>query len=142
MNDFIVNVQVAVVRNGKYLFIIRSESDSYMPGAKALPGGKAEQGDNDDRSLETTGIREVEEETGVMLAPDLRYVRSNTFADRVMNVLLIGRWESGEPYPHDADEVADCVWLTAAQVYADDDIAKWEKEHVRQAEAVRAQLGW
>ncbi len=113
-----------------------------MPGAKALPGGKAENGDLDDRALESAGTREVMEETGVVVAPDLHYVRSNVFSNRVMNVLLIGRWETGEPHAASPGEVSKCLWLSAERVFGDDSIPEWEKEHIRQAEQVRHKLNW
>lgn len=142
MYDFIVNVQVAVFRDGKYLFIVRGDEEEYMPGAKGLPGGKAEHGDIDNLALESTGKREIEEETGVTLAPSLHYVRSNVFGNSVMNVLLLGKWESGEPRARSTGEVAECMWLSADEVASDGSIPEWEKQHIRLAEAVRNQLGW
>lgn len=142
MYEFIVNVQVAVVRDGKYLFIIRGDEEEYMPGAKVLPGGKAEHGDTDNLALESVGRREISEETGMVLGPLLHYVRSNVFNGRVMNVLLLGKWESGEPYARSRGEVAECMWLTAEEVASDGSIPEWEKQHIRLAEVTRKRLNW
>lgn len=142
MYEFIVNVQVAVVRNGKYLFITRGDEEEYLPGVKALPGGKAEAGDIDNLALETVGKREVAEETGMVLGPSLHYVRSNVFNGSVMNVVLLGRWDSGEPYARSKGEVTECMWLTAEEVAADSLIPEWEKQHIRLAEETQQRLDW
>lgn len=142
MYQFIVNVQVAVVRNGKYLFIIRGDEEEYLPGVKALPGGKAEAGDIENLALESVGRREVAEETGMILGSSLHYVRSNVFNGSVMNVLLLGSWESGEPYARSKYEVEECMWLTAEEIAVDSLISDWEKQHIRLAEETRMRLGW
>ena len=54
------------------------DEEEYLPGAKVLPGGKAEHGNLDNHALEATGIREIEEETGVILGPQLFYVRTQS----------------------------------------------------------------
>lgn len=142
MYEFIVNVQVAVVRDGRYLFIVRGDEEEYLPGVMGLPGGKAENGDVDNFALEDAGRREVEEETGAILGPSLHYVRSNIFSGRVMNVLLIAKWDSGEPFARSQAEVERCVWLTAEEVAAERSIPDWEQQHILHSEPVRRRLNW
>ena len=145
MFDFVVNVQVAVVRDGKYLFIVRGGGVNFLPGVKGLPGGKTEHSESADRVLEETGIREVSEETGVTVAPDLVYVRSSSFSANgryAVNAVFMGKWESGEPYAKSPVEVSDYMWLSAADVVSDASIPEWEKLHVQQAEQLRRMLGW
>lgn len=142
MYEFIVNVQVAVVRDGRYLFIVRGAQEEYLPGVMGLPGGKAENGDVDNLALEVAGRREVEEETGAILGPSLHYVRSNIFNDRVLNVLLIAKWDSGEPFARSQAEVARCAWLMAEEVAADPSIPEWEQQHIVHSERVRKRLNW
>jgi 8-oxo-dGTP diphosphatase len=145
MFNFVVNVQVAVVRDGKYLFIVRGGGVNFLPGLKGLPGGKTEHSELADRVLEEAGLREVDEETGVRVAPDLIYVRSSSFSANgkyVVNVVFMGEWESGEPYVKSSGEVVGCMWLSAEDVAADDSIPGWEQLHVQQAERLRRQLGW
>lgn len=143
--DFIVNVQVAVIRDSKYLFIVRGSEVSFLPGAKGLPGGKAEHGELPDCVLEEAGIREIYEETGVMVAPDLMYVRSSSFSangKHAVNIVFMGKWDSGEPYVKSHGEVSECIWLSAKDVAADESIPEWERLSVKKAEKLRLRVGW
>ena len=145
MFDFIVNVQVAVVRDTRYLFIVRGAGVNFLPGSKGLPGGKTEHGELSDRALEETGIREVYEETGVTVGPDLAYVRSSSFSANdkyAVNVVFMGRWKSGEPYIQSRGEVSGCMWLSAADVAADESIPEWEQLNVQKAEQLRLKIWW
>ena len=61
----VVNAQATVVREGRYLMIVRGEFEEHAPGALSPPGGKVEHGDDETGVLESTVRREVLEETGV-----------------------------------------------------------------------------
>ena len=94
---FIVNVQCAVVRDGRYLMIVRGDGVGHAPGVLAFPGGKTELGDGPSDVLESTARREVLEETGVRVSRALEYVRSKTFettgGGSVVDVLFLGEYE-------------------------------------------------
>ena len=76
---FVVNAQCAVSRAGCYLMIVRGEGVRQAPGVLAFPGGKVEVVDGPDSVLEAAVRREVREETAVIIAPELKCVRSANF---------------------------------------------------------------
>ena len=138
---FLVNVQCAVVRDGRYLMIVRGDQVGHAPGVLAFPGGKTELRDGPSDVLETTARREVVEETGVRLSRDLEYVGSKTFAmtggGSVVDVLFLGEYESGEPTVTDAAEVADIHWMTAEETLLHPRTPPWLKESMERVEGVR-----
>ena len=138
---FVVNVQCAVVRDGRYLMIVRGDGVGHAPGVMAFPGGKVETDDGPSEVLETTATREVLEETGVRVSQDPRYVRSTTFeiADDspVVDVLFLGEYESGEPTITDTSEVADILWMTAEEILQHPKTPPWLKVSLEQVESIR-----
>lgn len=140
---FVVNVEVAVVRAGRYLTIVRGPK-VFAAGTFSLPGGKMEHDAGRD-AIEATGRREVREEVGVELAPDVAYVESHVFTAGdvpVCDVVVLARWASGEAHSAAPDEVASVEWLTAAEILADPRTQPWTAGSVRRAEALRLKLGW
>ncbi len=138
---FVVNVQCAVVRDGRYLMILRGDGVGHAPGVLAFPGGKAETDDGPSEVLETTAMREVLEETGVRVSRDLQYVRSKTFVitggGHAVDVLFLGEHESGEPTITDTLEVADILWMTAEEILRHSKTPPWLKVSMEQVERVR-----
>ena len=61
---FIVNIEGAIYKDGKWLIVRRSDKEDHAPGTLALVGGKVDQEGNTTDILERTLIREVEEEVG------------------------------------------------------------------------------
>ncbi len=129
---FVVNVQCAVVRDGRYLMIVRGDGVGHAPGVLAFPGGRTETGD---------GPSEVLEETGVVVSRNLQYVRSSTFViaglGHVVDVLFLAEYESGEPTITDTLEVADILWMTADEILRHPKTPPWLKVSVEQVESVR-----
>ena len=76
--SFVVNTQGLVVRDGRYLMIVRSEDEDHAPGVLSPPGGKAELGDDALGVLEETLRREILEEIGVTVG-QMAYLRSSRF---------------------------------------------------------------
>ena len=74
----IVNVEGAIVKDGRYLMIVRGEEE-YAPGGLTLPGGKVEGASNLDSVLEETLHREIAEEAGLEVHAEMVYVRSSDF---------------------------------------------------------------
>lgn len=141
---FIVNVEAAVVRDGRYLMVIRSEREAHAAGTLSFPGGKVEDDGPLDDVLETTARREVIEETGIHLADEMVYVESKSFSASapVVDVVLLCRYETGEIRPGDPDEVAGVEWLTAEEILAHPKTPPWTAQSIRRAEQVRHTLGW
>ena len=138
---FVVNVQCAVVRDGRYLMIVRGDEVGHAPGVLAFPGGRTELGDGPSDVLEATARREVWEETGVRVARGMEYVRSKTFemtgGGPVVDVLFLGQYESGEPTITDATEVADIRWMSAEETLLHPKTPPWLTESIQRVERFR-----
>lgn len=111
------------------------------PGVLAFPGGRVEVGDGPDSVLEAAVRREVEEETGVTVGRQLRYVRSVSFTmddgTPVVDVLFLGAYQTGEPAITAPDEVADIRWMTAEEILAHERTPPWLKSDIELVEAAR-----
>lgn len=139
--SFVVNTQCAVVRNGRYLMIVRSDREMHAPGELGFPGGKVEVADGPDRILESAVRREVLEETGVTVSSELRYIRSVAFTmtngTAVVDVLFLGEHLTGEPHIAAPDEVAEIRWMTAGEILSDERTRPWIRHNIDQVETAR-----
>ena len=117
---FIVNVEGAIYRMGKWLIIKRSDQEEHAAGELSLVGGKVEQEGNTANILEKTVIREIMEEVGVKVSTDVIYVHSTSFiatgGETVINTVFLCNYESGEAFPKSPDEVAAVEWLATEDV--------------------------
>lgn len=134
---FIVNVEGAIYKEGRWLIVKRSEKEDHAPGALALVGGKVDQEGNSTDILERTLIREVEEEVGVIVS-NLTYVNSSSFiADSgvpVVDIVFLCSYEFGEPYAKDPDEVALVAWMSTQEILDSEDIPDFLKVNIQLAD--------
>ena len=141
----IANTQGLVVRDGRFLMIVRGESEAHAPGALSPPGGKVEHGEDATAVLEDTMRRELLQETGVSIG-EMAYIRSRRFTtDRgtpVVDSAFLCQYQGGEAYAADPDEVAGVEWLTAEEIAAHPRTQPWTLATVHAAEALRLKLGW
>ncbi|MEU6786714.1 NUDIX domain-containing protein [Nonomuraea angiospora] len=118
---FVVNIEVFLERDGRWLLVKRGEGEAHAPGTLAGVGGKVEVDDGGADVFERAARREVAEEVGVDLAGvDLTYVESGYFVtddgDPVINVVFTGRLPAtATPVAAAPQEVAEVVWLTVAE---------------------------
>lgn len=142
----IVNVEVAILREGRYLLIVRGATETHAPGTLSLVGGKVEAVGQVPDVLEESLRREVAEEVGLSLVAPLAYVRSTAFVaddgDPVVDVVFLARHAAGEPTIVSPEEVAAIRWLTAAEVATDPLAPPWTRLSVALAEEQRLALGW
>lgn len=142
---FVVNVETAVHRDGRYLLAERAATEDHAAGALSLVGGTVESGETGGDTLAATARRELREEVGVAVS-ETAYVTSGQFVDdgggRVVNVVLLGRHESGAGEVRDPEEVASVGWFTPAAVADHDDVPSFTRDHVAAAEERRRALGW
>ena len=142
---FVVNTQCAVFRGERILMIVRGPDVKHAPGVLAFPGGKVEIEDGPADILETAVRREVLEETGITVSPDLEYVRSASFSMNdgtpVVDVLFLGEYREGEPRITDPGEVADIRWMTADEILADDATPPWLRDAINLIGAHREDSG-
>ncbi len=143
---YIVNVEAAIVRDGRFLLIVRGPGETHAPGTLSMPGGKVEGEGQIEDILEETVRREAVEEVGVTLDATLAYVRSVAFVsdegDPVVDIVFLGRYAGGEPTVSDPEEVAAIRWLTAAEVAADPHAPSWTRRSIALAEETRLRFGW
>ncbi|MFN2292475.1 MAG: NUDIX hydrolase [Anaerolineae bacterium] len=141
---YIVNVEAAIARDGRYLMIVRSEEE-FAPGGLNFPGGKVEGREGTDDVLEDTLRREIAEEVGLEVDDEMAYLRSSAFlaeGDPVVDVVFLCRWESGIAVAADPAEVAAVRWLTADEAIAHPETPPWTRLSLKLAEKARVARGW
>jgi 8-oxo-dGTP diphosphatase len=118
--------------------IRRSEKEEHAPGMIALPGGKTEVEGNTTDILERTVRREIEEETGVIVSDNMRYIHNTSFVTaagiHVINIVFLCRYESGEAKVIDSYEAAEVMWMTTEDILSDSAIEIWPKNSIHLAE--------
>lgn len=138
---FVVNVEVLLERDGRWLLIRRGAGEDHAAGALAGVGGKVEGHGAGVDVLEETARREVAEEIGVDVSGvALRYVESAFFVtddgDPVINVVFRGELPAdAEPVAASVYEVAGFAWYTAAEAGADPACPPWIARGLRRAAA-------
>ncbi len=122
-HGYVVNVDVAVARDGEFLLIERSVQEEHGAGLLAFPGGKLEADPGERGVLRATACREVREETGIEIR-GVRVVDSSVFAlddgRQVVNVVTTADYADGEAHRAAPDEVAAVEWRTPAAIRDDD----------------------
>lgn len=143
---YIVNVEAAVVKDGRYLMVVRGERESHARGVLTMPGGKVEHAGSTDNILEETLRREIEEEVGVQIYPDIGYVESKAFitdgGQPVVDVVFLCRYESGTPIIGAPGEVAAIHWMTAQEVIEHPKTPPWTRQSIELAEEQRLARQW
>ncbi|MFC4619773.1 NUDIX hydrolase [Camelliibacillus cellulosilyticus] len=140
---FIVNVEAAIYKDGQYLIIKRSEAEEYAGGLYSLVGGKIDFSESSLQVLEDNLRREVDEEIGINLGKDLKYVHSTTFmADgvQVLDVVFLSPNVEGSPYIKSPEEITEIKWMTCEDIQGSSEIPLWTKTSVRLAEKLRKSL--
>ena len=141
---YIVNVEGAIIKDGRYLMVVRGEEE-YAPGGLNFPGGKVEGAEEADDVLEETLRREIVEEVGLEVEDKMVYIRSSAFlaeGDPVVDVVFLCRWKSGQARAVDPAEVAAVRWMTAAEAIAHPEMPPWTRLSLELAEEVRLARGW
>ncbi len=140
----IVNVEVVVLRSDKVLLVKRSEDEDYMPGIWSLPGGKVEPENPGGDILEKTAQREVDEEVGISVHPDMVYLESKLFyADKkpTVDVVFLCRYLSGQAYAKDRSEISAVKWLEYEKARCLDELPAWTQDSLHLAAEVIEQMG-
>ena len=134
---FIVNVEAVIRHEGKYLLTLRSEDEPNAPRTLALPGGKVEFSDAVEDTLEQTLKREVLEETGVEVAT-FRYLESKWFktddGEPVVDIVFLCEYVYGDAAAFDTAEIAEVMWLSAAEVAVHPKAPPWTRQSIEKAE--------
>lgn len=126
--EFVSTTNILIVKDGKVLFIKRSEKLENFPGWLMLPGGKQEV----DETPQQAAIRETWEETGIkVINPKLKVVATHNhfYRSRVYLVFIFQAEEfSGEL--KESDEGTP-LWLPLEKVLKDPKLYPDLKRHIR-----------
>ena len=143
MHRYIVNVEGAIYRDGHYLLVVRGAEEEHAAGDLSLVGGKVEGSDPLENALEDTLRREIREEVGVEVGDAMIYLYSSRFGAGegiAVDVVFLCRYQSGTPTIFDPGEVAEILWLTAAEVETHPKAQPWTRGFIQKAERARIAL--
>ena len=130
---FVANVVVYRASDGRCLILKRHPREKVHPEKWATPGGKLEWNDMDlahptrmngdvidfQDAVEKLVARETQEEAGIVIAPELKYINSNAFVrpDGIPVVLIkfAAEYKSGEVKVQEGD-FTEHAWVNAEEV--------------------------
>lgn len=141
----IVNVEIAVVRDGRYLATTRAAAEKYGAGWVGFPGGKLEPDSLETNALEETARREAREEVGVRLLNPIVYVESHIFMigdQPVLDVVMLARATSDSTAVAEPSEVSHLEWLTFESLMHHSGVQPWTRTSLALVETRRHDLGW
>lgn len=136
MKHYLKVVECAIEHDDKFLIIKRPEG-KHAGGLLSFPGGKVEEGDEQDESdiLRSAARREILEEVGLDLKDDLTYITSHYFVGsngaHVIDTLFhcqIKKTDLNISASH--REVADYYWLTENEIIQAKNAPQWLKSQV------------
>lgn len=134
---FVVNVEGAIHRDGKWLLILRSKKEEHAGGTLSLVGGKCEIEGVSSDILERTLIREVFEEVGCEVT-GLKYVNSSSFVTdsgiNVVDIVFLCHPKTGEPFAKSTEEVDDVLWMTTLEILNHTELPVYLKENIKLAD--------
>lgn len=140
---FLVNVEGAVFKEGKWLVIERSSKEEHAGGKLSLVGGTADHEGDSNYLLERTLKRELYEEVGITVK-NLTYVRNTSFViengREVIDIVFLCEIDAGEPFAKSPDEVEAVFWMTGEEIFYHEKAPIWLKESIREAEAIREKM--
>lgn len=112
--QFIIFVGGYVFKDGKLLLAQRSYDEGHLPGHWAVPGGKVDIPSKITYDLlQQTVIKEIKEEVGIEVAPDMKLLSNNNFVrsdgHHVMAINFACTHVSGTPTP--LEDTIDVKWV-------------------------------
>lgn len=141
---FILNVEGAVYREGKWLVIKRSSKEEHAGGLLSLVGGTVENEGFSKNLLERTLKRELYEEVGINIKENVQYVRNTSFllndGKEVLDFVFYCEIDTGEPFVKSPDEVEAVFWLTEDEIFAHPNAPIWLKESIEEAQFLQNKL--
>lgn len=136
MSKIFVNVEGTILKDGKWLMIVRGEKEEHAAGTLSMVGGTLETEINLDNALEMTLHREIQEEIGIEVEDEMVYIESKTFTtdsgNKCLDVVFLCKYKSGEPKTL-TDEVSDILWMTTEEVMNYSKTPLWIKQSIKLA---------
>jgi len=141
---FVVNVEGAVLKDDKWLMIVRGEKEEHAAGGLALVGGQVDHEGFSSDILERTIEREMMEEVGLEVSV-LGYVSSSSFISdsnkHVVDVVFLCKIDSGNAYAKSEDEVETIVWKTTDEIVEDETLPDYLKNNIVRADELARVFG-
>jgi 8-oxo-dGTP pyrophosphatase MutT (NUDIX family) len=129
--------------------IVRGQNVDNAPGTLSFPGGKVERAGDASDIVENTLRREIREEAGVTVLPELLYVKSKSFTGNdgkpIIDLLFLTRYASGDPAVSagaEPGEIAGLAWMAPADVLHHPLAPTWTRADLRDADTLRRKMGW
>ena len=133
---FIVNVEGAIRKDNKWIIIERSKKEEHAGGLLSLVGGKVE-AENLADVLESNLHREITEEIGIEVKPDMKYLHSISFTTdnrySVVNVIFLCKYETGNIEIKQPDEIEKIHLLTTEEILERSDAPDYLKQYIQLA---------
>lgn len=129
---FVINVEGAIPRDGKWLLIKRGEKEEHAAGCLSMVGGKCELEGASADILEKTLKREIFEEIGIDV--EGMTVNSTSFVTgkgtHVIDIVFLCRHKSGVPYAKSREEVEEVMWMTTEDILVHKDAPSYLRENI------------
>lgn len=124
----VVLVTGLVQKGNKFLLAKRSSNDPQAGGDWATPGGKVDMEVGEDIVVKTLQ-RELEEEVGVKIYPDIKLIKTDAFirvsGHHVVGLHFLCKYKSGKAKPlEDQEEVR---WFTLDKIFRSKEIPSYLK---------------
>jgi 8-oxo-dGTP diphosphatase len=137
---FVVNVEAAIFRDGKWLVGVRSKKESEAAGLLSFVGGTIDDTDTTTIDILESGlIREVKEEVGIDVKV-LNFVNNTTFVSKrgnnVLNIVFLCSVDFGEPKVSDTVEFDELLWLTRDEILQYPNVPQWLCNSLIKAESL------
>lgn len=133
---FIVNVEGAIRKDNRWIIIERSKKEEHAGGLLSLVGGKIE-GENIPSVLESNLQREITEEIGIKVKPDMKYLHSISFTTdngvNVVNVIFLCEYETGNLEIKQPDEIEKIHLFTTEEILISLNAPDYLKQYVQLA---------
>ena len=138
---FIVNVEAAIYKDDKWLMIMRSKKETHAGGTLSMVCGKIDYEDDLKDTLENGIKREVKEEVGIQISDIMKYIQSTMFVsalgNHIIDIVLLCKYESGEPVTKAKDEVDSVSWMTLEEIKNHENTPPWILQSMQKAEKTR-----
>jgi len=141
---FFVNVECAIYKDEKWLMIVRSQKEEHAAGMLSMVGGIVEYSDSESDVLEAAMRREIMEEVGIKVSDQIQYLESKHFTsdngERVLDIVFMAEYLSGEPTAISVDEVESVQWMTMEEIRQHPKTPPWIVQSMERAEIARKTL--
>lgn len=134
---YTVVVEGVISMGDKWLLIRRSMQEEHEAGAISLVGGRVETAGFSHDVLEQALKREVAEEINITIQKEMQYLWSSSLktakGERVLTVVFLCTYETGEVYIKQIEEVADILYLDTETVLESEEIPDYVKKSIQLA---------